>query len=84
MKLRQARKILRDMSRPIFDGDKPYRHTWFQWTRATFVENRHMKTRVPMAKPEGTIMARTMGGLANENLSRIIREYGMGKEPKVR
>lgn len=85
MKLRQARKISHEMAqifRPFGEVTTP-RHTWFQWLQAQFVINRHMNVRVKVALPDGNIVTKTMGGLSNEHLARITREFGFRTDAEI-
>lgn len=78
MKLRQANKIYREVMKEQWRShwacDTPrIRHSEAQINKAIFVQNKHLKMRVPVVI-DGVPMMRAMGGLANEAVVRALRE----------
>lgn len=78
MNIRQANKIycaaMKENRRAYDADDMPrYRHSEAQMNKAMFVQNKHLKMRVPVVI-DGVPMMRTMGGLANEAIVRAQRD----------
>lgn len=84
MKLRQAWKIVRACNEAEYrwsclGEELRYRHTRKQWLQAQYVVSRHVNIRTPM-NINGEVSIRSIGGMANAYLSKLVRQHGFKRE----